>query len=205
MPYFIGIDVGTTGSKVLLIDEYGKVVDKETVEYPLYTPRPGWSEQNPEDWWIATKEAVKNVLSRSKADPSSVEGIGLTGQMHGLVILDRNDEVIRPAILWNDQRTAEEADNLNKIFGEKVIEITGSIVHTGFTAPKILWVKNNEPSNFEKISKLFRVIGLILLPVCWHFISARRYYGMHPIIIATFMVQPLALGFISFGHFIKCS
>jgi len=153
LPYFIGIDVGTTGSKVLLIDEYGKVVDKETVEYPLYTPRPGWSEQNPEDWWIATKEAVKNVLSRSKADPSSVEGIGLTGQMHGLVILDRNDEVIRPAILWNDQRTAEEADNLNKTFGEKVIEITGSIVHTGFTAPKILWVKNNEPSNFEKISK----------------------------------------------------
>jgi len=153
MAYFIGIDVGTTGSKVLLIDEGGEVVQGYTAEYPLYTPKPGWSEQHPRDWWEATKKAVKVILSRSGADISSIAGIGLTGQMHGLVMIDKEHEVIRPAILWNDQRTSEEADYMNKLFGEKIIEITGSIVHTGFTAPKILWVRNNEKKNFEKIYK----------------------------------------------------
>ena len=153
MPKFIGIDIGTTGSKVLLIDEEGRVIDKETVEYALYMPKPGWSEQNPEDWWAATKRAIKTIIARTRVTPDSIEGIGLTGQMHGLVMLDENWKVIRPAILWNDQRTAAEAELLNQKFGEKVIEITGSIVHTGFTAPKILWIKRNEPQNFEKMRK----------------------------------------------------
>jgi len=149
----MGIDVGTTGSKVLLIDEEGRVVGKYTVEYPLYTPKPGWSEQYPQDWWNATIKAMKIVLEKTRIDPKSVEGIGLTGQMHGLVIIDKEFKVIRPAILWNDQRTAEEASYINNLFGKRVIEITGSKVHTGFTAPKILWVKRHEPSNFSKIYK----------------------------------------------------
>ena len=153
MPHLIGIDVGTTGSKVLVIDEEGRVRGSYTAEYPLYTPKPGWSEQHPEDWWRATVKAVKEAVKRSGVDPSSIEGISLTGQMHGLVILDKNYDIIRPAILWNDQRTAKEAEYINKLFGEKIIEITGSMAHTGFTAPKILWVRNNEPSNFEKIHK----------------------------------------------------
>ena len=153
MPHFIGIDVGTTGSKVLVIDEEGRVKGSYTVEYPLYTPKPGWSEQHPEDWWRATVKAIKVAVKKSRVDTSSIEGISLTGQMHGLVILDKNREIIRPAILWNDQRTVKEAEYINELFGKKIIEITGSMVHTGFTAPKVLWVRNNEPSNFQRIHK----------------------------------------------------
>lgn len=153
VPSFFGVDIGTTGSKVLLIDEGGKIIDREVVEYPLHTPKPGWSEQNPEDWWMAVRKAIKCIVARARIDPSSIEGIGLTGQMHGLVMLDEKLEVIRPAILWNDQRTAAEAEFLNREFGKKIIEITGSMVHTGFTAPKILWVRNNEPEKFRKMKK----------------------------------------------------
>ncbi|MCS7125907.1 MAG: xylulokinase [Aigarchaeota archaeon] len=151
---FLGVDVGTTGCKVVAIDELGNLLDSETVEYPIYTPRPGWTEQNPEDWWNAAKEAIKRITSRKRVSPELIQGVGLTGQMHGLVIIDSEDKVIRPAILWNDQRTFKEAEFFNDKFGlESVIKITGSIVQTGFTAPKLLWVKNNEPDNFEKIKK----------------------------------------------------
>lgn len=153
MPAFIGIDVGTTGCKVLAIDESGQVLDSVTEEYPLYTPKPGWSEQDPDDWWAASKTAIMKIVKRGNVSPEDIEGIGLTGQMHGLVIIDERNMVIRPAILWNDQRTAEEADLMNKLFGREIIEKTGSIVQTGFTAPKILWLRNREKESFQKIRK----------------------------------------------------
>lgn len=153
MPYYLGVDVGTTGSKALLVDEKGRVVASHTTEYPLYTPRVGWTEQNPEDWWSATVKSVRAVLEKSKVKPEEVEGVGLTGQMHGLVMLDRELKVIRPAILWNDQRTGEEAEYINTKLGERIIEVTGNIAHTGFTAPKLLWVKRHEPENFARMRK----------------------------------------------------
>jgi len=153
LPVFLGIDIGTTGCKVLAIDQSGRVLDSVTEEYPLYTPKPGWSEQDPEDWWGATKSAIRRLVSRRKLDSEEVEGIGLTGQMHGLVALDAGYRVIRPAILWNDQRTAEEASLMNKKFGKEIIAKTGSLVQTGFTAPKILWFRNNEWKNFNRMRK----------------------------------------------------
>jgi xylulokinase len=153
LPYYLGVDVGTTGSKALLVDEKGRVVASHTTEYPLYTPRVGWTEQNPEDWWSATVKSVRAVLEKSKVKPEEVEGVGLTGQMHGLVMLDRELKVIRPAILWNDQRTGEEAEYINTKLGERIIEVTGNIAHTGFTAPKLLWVKRHEPENFARMRK----------------------------------------------------
>ncbi|MEN2974576.1 MAG: xylulokinase [Candidatus Caldarchaeales archaeon] len=151
---FLGIDVGTTGCKIIAIDEEGKVLDSEIVEYPIYTPRVGWTEQNPEDWWNAAKEAMRRIISRKRVPSESIQGIGLTGQMHGLVIIDNEEKIIRPAILWNDQRTFREAEFINNKFSiESIIKITGSIVQTGFTAPKLLWVKNNELENFRRIKK----------------------------------------------------
>lgn len=154
MPYFIGIDVGTTGSKVLLIDERGAVVTSHTSEYPLYTPKVGWTEQHPDEWWTATVRSIRAVLEKSRIKPEYVEGVGLTGQMHGLVMLNRERRVIRPAILWNDQRTGEEAEYINREIGlERLVAITGNIAHTGFTAPKLLWVKRHEPENFNAMWK----------------------------------------------------
>jgi len=155
MPYYLGIDVGTTGCKVVLINESGRVVSKDVIEYPLYTPKPGWSEQDPRDWWRACTKAVKNTVSKARVSKDDIEGIGLTGQMHGLVVIDREGQVIRPAILWNDQRTAKEALLINKRVGiEELIKLTGNIVHTGFTAPKILWLRSHEPENYKRASKL---------------------------------------------------
>ncbi|RLG78094.1 MAG: xylulokinase [Thermoprotei archaeon] len=154
MPYYLGIDVGTTGCKALIINEEGSVVGKATFEYPLYTPRPGWSEQDPSDWWKACVNAVKAAIANARIKGDEIEGVGLTGQMHGLVVIDSEGRVIRPAILWNDQRTAKEAEFINSLIGrEKLIELTGNIAHTGFTAPKILWLRNNEPENFAKVNK----------------------------------------------------
>ena len=149
----MGIDVGTTGVKVLLVTSQGEVVASRTEEYPLYTPRPGWTEQEPEDWWQAVKRAA-SYFSSIGLSLSDVEGIGLTGQMHGLVMLGTSGEVVRKAILWNDQRTASQASRIGELIGlRKVIEVTGSLPHTGFTAPKILWVRDNEPSNFSRMKK----------------------------------------------------
>ena len=153
MKYYIGADLGTSALKLLLVDTDGKIINTVTKSYDVYFPNPGWSEQNPLDWWDGLVSGVKELTDG--IDKNSVSGIGVGGQMHGLVILDENDEVIRPAILWNDGRTQKEVDYLNNIIGkEKLASLTGNIAFAGFTAPKILWLKENEPENFGKISKI---------------------------------------------------
>ena len=150
---YIGVDLGTSAVKLLLMDGEGKIEKIVSREYPLYFPNPGWSEQNPEDWYTQTMDGLKELLS--ECDKNQVAGISFGGQMHGLVILDAEDQVIRPALLWNDGRTFEECDYLNEVIGkEKLSEYTANISFTGFTAPKILWVKNKEPENFAKIQKI---------------------------------------------------
>lgn len=151
--YLIGIDLGTSAVKLLLMDEDGKIHRIVSKEYPLFFPHTGWSEQNPEDWWNATKEGIHELLEG--LDASQVKGIGAGGQMHGLVILDKDDHVIRPAILWNDGRTQPQTDYLNEVVGkEPLSKYTANIAFAGFTAPKILWVKENEPLNFAAIEKI---------------------------------------------------
>ena len=151
--FYIGVDLGTSVVKLLLMEGNGKIANIVSKEYPLYFPQPGWSEQKPEDWWEAVKEGLKELTEGF--DKSKVAGISFGGQMHGLVILDKDDNVIRPAILWNDGRTQEETDYLNNEIGKsKLSEHTANIAFTGFTAPKILWVKNKEPENFARIAKI---------------------------------------------------
>lgn len=151
--YYIGIDLGTSAVKLLLMDGSGKICNIVSKEYPLYFPRPGWSEQNPEDWYAQTMAGLKELIK--DIDKSQVGGISFGGQMHGLVILDENDDVIRPALLWNDGRTKEECDYLNEVIGKETLsKYTANISFTGFTAPKILWIKNKEPQNFAKIKKI---------------------------------------------------
>ncbi len=151
--YYIGIDLGTSAVKLLLMDGGGKIVNIVSREYPLYFPHPGWSEQKPEDWYEQSVLGIRELLR--DVDKSQVAGISFGGQMHGLVILDEDDNIIRPAILWNDGRTTEETEYLNTVIGrEKLSEYTANIAFAGFTAPKILWVKNKEPENFARISKI---------------------------------------------------
>ena len=151
--YYIGVDLGTSAVKLLLMEGNGKICNIVSNEYPLSFPHPGWSEQKPEDWWDAVVDGIKKLVDGF--DVSQVAGISFGGQMHGLVILDENDNVIRPAILWNDGRTTKEVDYLNNEIGkDKLSEYTANIAFAGFTAPKILWVKANEPDNFAKIKKI---------------------------------------------------
>lgn len=151
MNYLIGIDVGTSATKTVLFDEKGSVIAFESKEYPLYQPKNGWAEQNPEDWKDATLETLKKVIRISGVKAERIKGIGLSGQMHGLVMLDKNGEVIRPSIIWCDQRTGAEVEDLNRIIGrERLIEITANPALTGWTAAKILWIKKNEPDNYKK-------------------------------------------------------
>lgn len=151
--FYIGVDLGTSAVKLLLMNEYGEIKKIVSKEYPLYFPHPGWSEQQPEDWFTRTMEGIRELVTES--DRTQVAGISFGGQMHGLVILDKDDRVIRPAILWNDGRTQAETDFLNNEIGkDKLSKYTANIAFTGFTAPKILWVKNNEPENFARIEKL---------------------------------------------------
>ena len=165
--YYIGIDLGTSSVKMLLMDERGSVEGMVSKEYPISFPKPGWSEQNPEDWLEAVVCGVKELVGADDDSADGCEeyhytdiarqvaGISFGGQMHGLVVLDENDEVIRPAILWNDSRTASECEYLNETIGkEKLSEYTANIAFAGFTAPKILWLKKNEPDNFKKIKKI---------------------------------------------------
>ena len=150
---YIGVDLGTSAVKLLLMDETGDIKKIVSREYPLFFPHPGWSEQKPEDWFTQSVEGVKELTAG--CDKSQVAGISFGGQMHGLVVLDGADRVIRPAILWNDGRTGEETDYLNQVIGkEKLSEYTANIAFAGFTAPKILWMKKNEPENFAKIVKI---------------------------------------------------
>ncbi len=151
--YYIGVDLGTSAVKLLLMEADGTIKNIVSKEYPLSFPNPGWSEQSPEDWWNAVVEGIKELTDGFEKD--KVAGISFGGQMHGLVILDKDDNVIRPAILWNDGRTTKETNYLNDVIGkDKLSEYTANIAFAGFTAPKILWVKENEPENFEKIAKI---------------------------------------------------
>ena len=153
MNLYIGIDLGTSSVKLMLVDGDGKIKKTVTKEYPVSYPRSGWSEQNAEDWWEAICEAGPELLCGF--DGTAVKGIGVAGQMHGLVILDKEDRVIRPTILWNDGRTHKETAYLNEVIGkEKLFEYTGNIAFAGFTAPKIMWIRENEPENFANISKI---------------------------------------------------
>jgi xylulokinase len=156
---FLGIDVSTTGAKALLVDEKGGVVASATTALPLSTPRPLWSEQDPKDWWEGTAQSVKQALAAAKVGADQVTAVGLTGQMHGLVLLDESRRVLRPAILWNDQRTAAECDEIRRRMGgrEALVKATGNDALTGFTAPKILWVRKHEPEVYAKAK-------LVLLP-----------------------------------------
>ncbi len=151
--YYIGIDLGTSSEKLLLMESDGKIVNIVSEDYPISFPKPGWSEQKPEDWWDATLKGIKNLTK--DIDSKQVAGISFGGQMHGLVVLDENDNVIRPAILWNDGRTQKETDYLNNEIGkDKLSQYCANIAFAGFTAPKILWMKNNEPELFAKIKKI---------------------------------------------------
>jgi len=155
MAYLLGIDVGTSGTKTVLFDEEGNTVASAVGEYPLYQPNIGWAEQDPEDWWRATYTTINSVLLKSGVNPSEVKGIGLSGQMHGAVLLDKDYNVLRKAIIWCDQRSSAECDQITSIIGkERLIEITANPALTGFTASKVMWVKNNEPHIFEKIKKI---------------------------------------------------
>lgn len=151
MSYFIGVDTSTTATKALLMDERGSILSIGRSTYGFETPRPLWSEQEPQLWWDATVVAIREAVSSAGVGGTDVRGVGLTGQMHGLVMLDANGKVLRPAILWNDQRTQNECDEIRRLIGrDRLISITGNDALTGFTAPKILWVANNEPDIVER-------------------------------------------------------
>ena len=149
--YFIGVDLGTSACKFLLMDEKGAILNVVSEDYDVEFPHPGWSQQNPADWWAAVRRGIPALLAGH--DASKVAGIGCGGQMHGLVALDADDEVIRPAILWNDGRTVEQVRYLNEEVGvEKLLSWTGNIAYAGFTAPKILWMRDEEPENYARIA-----------------------------------------------------
>ncbi|MCA9035556.1 MAG: xylulokinase [Planctomycetaceae bacterium] len=152
MPVYLGIDIGTSGTKTLAMREDGQILATATEEYPLSSPKPGWSEQDPIDWWNASVKSVRRVMKAAKLKPADVGGIGLSGQMHGSVFLDKSGEVIRPALLWNDQRTAAECAEIESLAGgrSKLIQMVANPALTGFTAPKILWLRNREKRNFQK-------------------------------------------------------
>lgn len=155
MRYLLGIDIGTSGTKTVLFDEKGKTIKTATFEYDLYQPKVGYAEQNPDDWWKACVEGIKKVIQNSKVDSSDIKGIGLSGQMHGLVMLDKNNKVIRDSIIWCDQRTEKECKYITEVIGrEELIRITGNPALTGFTLSKLLWIRNNEPENYKKINKI---------------------------------------------------
>ena len=161
MTTLVGLDVGTSGVKALAVAPDGKVVGSAEVAYPLSTPRPGWAEQDPEDWWRATQEALGAL------DARDVAGIGLSGQMHGLVALDAAGQVVRPAILWNDQRTAEECREIEQRVGfERLVELTGNRALTGFTAPKILWLRKHEPDAYARIARIMLPKDYVRLRLC---------------------------------------
>jgi xylulokinase len=156
MSVYLGIDIGTSGTKTLAVNERGKILAHATAEYPLYHPKPLWSEQEPDDWWQATIKTVRAVVKQAKLKPADVRAIGLSGQMHGSVFLDKRGQVIRRALLWNDQRTAAECEEIERRAGgrKQLIKMVANPAMTGFTAPKILWLRNHEPKNFAKLANV---------------------------------------------------
>lgn len=155
MSYVIGVDCGTSGTKTVLFDGKGSVVASETIEYPMYQPKNGYAEQEPSDWANAMVNTIKSVMARSRVKKEDVKGIGISGQMHGLVLLDNENNVLRRSIIWCDQRTAHEVEEMNRIVGrERLVEITANPALTGWTAAKILWIKNNEPDIYSRIAHI---------------------------------------------------
>ncbi len=155
MNYLIGVDLGTSGTKTVIFDSNGTPLASKTIEYPLYQPKNGWAEQDPADWWHAACASMKEVVQKSGVKPSDIKGIGISGQMHGLVMLDKSGEVLRKSIIWCDQRTAKECEEITqKVGAERLIAITANPALTGFTASKIMWVKNNEPEVYEKCAHI---------------------------------------------------
>jgi xylulokinase len=155
MPYLLGLDIGTSGAKALLCDASGALLATALEEYPLASPQPLWSEQNPADWWRGSQAALRAVLAQAGVPAGEIAGLGLTGQMHGSVFLDESDAVIRPALLWNDQRTAAECDEITRRVGaERLLALAGNPALTGFQAPKILWLRNREPENYARLRRV---------------------------------------------------
>lgn len=155
MRYLLGVDLGTSGTKTVLFDETGKVIASKTVEYPLLQPKNGWAEQDPKFWYDATIESVKAVLLQSKVNSDDVVALSIAGQMHGLVMLDKDGNVLRNAILWCDARTQKQCDEITSLVGkQRLIEINANPALTGFTAPKILWVRENEPELYKKCTTI---------------------------------------------------
>lgn len=155
MPYLLGLDIGTSGAKALLCDEAGRVLATATAEYGLSAPYPLWSEQDPLDWWRGSQEALRDVLKEASIDATQIVGLGLTGQMHGATFLGTGGDIVRPALLWNDQRTGAECDEITlRVGAPRLIEIAGNPALTGFQAPKILWLRNHEPDNFARVQQV---------------------------------------------------
>ncbi len=155
MAYLLGLDIGTSGAKALLCDDRGTVLATALAEYPLMTPQPLWSEQHPADWWQGACAAIRQVLQTAGVDGAQVGGLGLTGQMHGAVFLDADNQAIRPALLWNDQRTAAEcAEITERVGAERLIALVGNPALTGFQAPKIVWLRNHEPANYARLARV---------------------------------------------------
>ena len=155
MKYLLGIDIGTSGTKTVLFDTEGNAAASATYEYPLYQEHNGWAEQEPLDWWNAVKNGINDVIQSSGVSSADIKGIGLSGQMHGLVMLDQDGNVLRRSIIWCDQRTSEEVEDMNRIIGEKkLIEIAANPAMTGFTAAKILWVKKHEPELYQQCAHI---------------------------------------------------
>ena len=169
MPHLLGIDIGTSGTKSLVMDDDGRVLATHTVEHTMQTPRPGWTEQDPREWWAAAQKSVKGVLRKAKARGGDIAAIGLSGQMHGSVFLDKRGEVLRPALLWNDQRTAQQSQEITERAGgeRRMLELVGNLPLTGYTAPKILWFRENEPKKYARCAHIllpkdyarFRITG----------------------------------------------
>jgi xylulokinase len=155
MGCYIGTDIGTSGTKTIVIDEKGKLLGRSTVEHPLSTPKPGWAEQDPADWWGTTIESIREAFGQSNVGKDEIKGIGLSGQMHGTVFLDGSNNVLRPAILWCDQRTARECEYITEKVGkERLIQLTCNPALTGFSAPKIVWLRNHEPEIYARVEKV---------------------------------------------------
>lgn len=169
----LGLDIGTSGTKALLLDESGKVLAAAESPHELLTPKPGWTEQDPEGWWTACQKATKAVLKKAGIKGSAIRGIGLSGQMHGSVFLDGRGKVLRPALLWNDQRTAKQCADIEKAAGgrDKLIEMVANPALTGFTAPKILWFRENEPKKFEKCRQVLLPKDYIRYRLTGEFVS----------------------------------
>ena len=154
--YLIGIDIGTSGCKSILIDDRGNIIGSNVQEYPLFTPKPGWAEQNPSDWWSSVQASIRKLIEQTAVDSGSIKALGLSGQMHGLVALDKDYKVLRPAILWNDQRTVEQCQSIYEKVGgvDKLMELTNNKMLPGYTGGKILWMCENEPEIYDK-TRLF--------------------------------------------------